>query len=48
MNSETYARLAKQQVGMSGILESVRVTGHIRDLACELSVQQNFSKSGRT
>lgn len=46
MNSETYARLAKQQAGMSGILESVRVTGHIRDLACELSVQQNFVNPG--
>lgn len=42
MNSETYARLAKQQAGLSGVLESVRVTGHLRDLACELSVQQNF------
>jgi Ca-activated chloride channel family protein len=42
MNSETYARLAKQQADMSGILESVRVTSHLRDLACELSVQQNF------
>jgi Ca-activated chloride channel family protein len=46
MNSETYARLAKQQAGMSGILESVRVTGHLRDLACELSVQQNFMNPG--
>lgn len=42
MNSENYARLAKQQAGMSGILESVRVSGQIRDLACELSVQQTF------
>lgn len=46
MNSETYARLAKQRAGMSGILESVRVTGHLRDLACELSVQQNFMNPG--
>ena len=46
MNSETYARLAKQQADMSGILESVRVTGHLRDLACELSVQQNFMNPG--
>lgn len=42
MDSENYARLAKQQAGLSGVLESVRVTGHLRDLACELSVQQNF------
>ncbi|MEQ1741081.1 MAG: VIT and VWA domain-containing protein [Candidatus Nitrotoga sp.] len=46
MNSETYARLAKQQSDMSGILESVRVTGHLRDLACELLVQQNFMNPG--
>ena len=49
MNEPAYEQMANRQKCLpTNLLESVRVEGRLRDLACELSVTQVFANQSET